>query len=411
MNNGVRLQYPYVEHLHHLTSLLDPEAHQTLMIEPELKAEFQCSGCGECCQRPWSVTVSENYYNQWAETLKAHAPGRLDQAFQVYDNATPQRYANINRKPGTHECIFLEDDRRCFIQKHYGEEALSRVCRTYPRYEQWQGVFFGRFMATGCPDIADLLVQFPHLQVQRIQMPVLHWREAEKNPHPLGQNVALTWLGLSLDLAFHEGYTATQNLLRINQVLKWLFSRRHQGVRADHLLQLGAEERARRLPFQEGYQPERFQRWLLHFSAFLPLLKRYVRSVQDRCIAPPVLQPEELTLFNGFMRRYLVYRVLTTRLDPDQPYMGFYKSYFNIAVQMVLLQWLALYYRYRDQTLLTPHHLARAFTQIGYRIEGTRELMDPGREAKMSVPSLLEGIDILLCQDFGRPPAAAAEDS
>ena len=41
--------------------------------------------------------------------------------------------------------IFLEDDKKCFIHKNYGVEALSFVCRTYPRYEGWFGSYLGKF--------------------------------------------------------------------------------------------------------------------------------------------------------------------------------------------------------------------------------------------------------------------------
>lgn len=402
MTNRIKLSLPYVESFFSLSETLNFEDRQVLLIAPEIVSKFSCSACAECCQRPWSVTVSQTYYEKWAPILESHPSGRFTQAFSVYKEHTPKKYANITRKPFSHECVFLDDDRQCHIQKNHGEEALSHVCKTYPRYDQWQGAFLGNFLTAGCPDVAQMLMDYPEIYGQLITLKEPDWENARKQRHPLGLSNAYVWCGLSLDLAYHPHYTATQNALRINQVLKWIFKQGMENISAEHFRSLGREAAQGKLPFEANYDKERAQKWLLHFSSFLPVLQDYLQRIAHGVTPTPQLDPAETDLLNGFLRRFLMYRMLTTRQDFKVAFNGFFKAYFDMALQMVLLQWLALYYRDRDQEPLNMHHLARASTQVSYRVENAPHSKSAEEFKKMPTVALLEGIDVLLSTDLGQ---------
>lgn len=404
MIKRVKLTLPYVESFFSLAEQLDFEKQEILIVEPEILSEFSCSACGECCQRPWSVTVSESYYQKWGTILENDPSERFRNAFAVYQSPTSRIYANITRKPFSHECVFLDDDRHCFIQKTYGEKALSHVCKTYPRYEQWHGAFLGRFLTAGCPDVAQMLMDYPDLYASPVVLQEQPWLHVSKQIHPLGLKNAYAWLGLSLDLAYHPQYTATQNALRINQVLKWIFKQGMDTLSPESFRELGREAAQGKLPFKEGYDKERAQKWRLHFSSHLPVLHQYLQNMAHGVTPVPRLASEEQSLLEGFMHRYLMYRMLTIRQDFSIAFKGFFKSYFDVVLQMVLLQWLALYYRERDQTPLNMHHLARAFAQVSYRIENDRDLQNDTTFKKMPTADLLEGVDVLLSDDLGKAP-------
>lgn len=400
MTNRVKLTLPYVESFLSLSEKLNFEAKEVLLIEPGIVSEFSCSACAECCQRPWSVTVSQDYYEKWGSILENDPSERFTNAFSIYDSPlSPQKYANITRKPFSHECVFLDDDRKCFIQKNHGEEALSHVCRTYPRYEQWQGAFLGKFLAPGCPDVAQMLMDYPELYGQGVVLQESAWAHASQRVHLLGLTNTYAWCGLSLDLAYHPHYTATQNALRINQVLKWIFKQGMENLSPEYFRTLGREAAQGKLPFEENYDKLRAKKWLMHFSTFLPVLHDYLQRIEHGVTPSPQLETAEKELLNGFMRRFLMYRMLTTRQDFSVAFNGFFKAYFDLVLQMVLLQWLALYYRDRDQDLLNMHHLARALAQISYRIESNQEIQGSEEFKKMPAATLLEGIDVLLSID------------
>jgi Fe-S-cluster containining protein len=402
MTNRVKLTLPYVESFLSLAETLDFEKREILVLEPEVTPEFSCSACGECCQRPWSVPVSEAYYQKWEPILASDPSKRFAHAFALYDSPTSKKYANIARKPFSHECIFLDDDRKCFIQKTHGEEALSRVCRKYPRYEQWQGAFMGRFLAAGCPDVSQLLMEYPDIYAYRAVFKEQPWKNINQKLHPMGLSNAYAWCGLSLDLAYHPHYTAIQNASRINQVLKGILKRGIDQHSTAYFRELGREAAQGKLPFEEAYDKSRAKKWLLHFSTFLPVLHSFLQQIEHGATAIQPLDPEERELLNSFMRRCLMYRMLTTRPDLSVPFSGFFKSYFEVVLQLVMLQWLALYYRERDQEALNRHHLARAFTQISYRIESNPEAQNTQELKQMPAAMVLEGIDVLLSYDLGQ---------
>ncbi len=402
MKNGVKLEAPYTEHLYQLASPLKRHERQLLMIEPEMRSQFRCSGCGECCQRPWAISISQNYYEKWYDHFENHPSGRFRGALQKYPQPSREKYANIARKTGTHECIFLDDDRHCFIQKEYGEEALSQVCRTYPRYEQWQGLFIGRFLSTGCPDVGELWPQFPDLYAFPIQVSEAQWQAWRLHPHPMDPLVGVVWTGFTLDVATPE-LTAQQNMRRLGHYLKTLSRHNLQHFSIDHLrtwyIDMGSQGPA---PEDPSKQPQAFQ-GLLHYAQSLPLLHRFLEEIRHGLVAPPQLSAAERHDLNTFMHDYLRYRLVTVRIDPNRPDMGFFHSYFELGVQILLLQWLALYYRYRDQSELNIHHLIRAYTQIGYRLEHNLQLDKPMFTPR-DTPTLLEALDTLMQLDPGKSP-------
>lgn len=57
---------------------------------------------------------------------------RLDRSLHILRDATPERYAEFSRTY-TGDCPMLRPDGLCMLQRECGEDALSAVCRYYPR--------------------------------------------------------------------------------------------------------------------------------------------------------------------------------------------------------------------------------------------------------------------------------------
>lgn len=57
---------------------------------------------------------------------------RLDRSLHILRDATPERYAEFSRTY-TGDCPMLRPDGLCMLQRECGEDALTSVCRYYPR--------------------------------------------------------------------------------------------------------------------------------------------------------------------------------------------------------------------------------------------------------------------------------------
>lgn len=143
---------------HHLK--LNPDFAVELKFEDYDK--FDCSGCGECCKKPWRVPLKKSYVDEWEEVFDSHPSGRFKKPFVLFPNPTNDSYANMRRKEDSNECIFLDDDNLCFIHKNYGLNALSFICRDYPKWKLniGQKLVISHLLAS-CRDIPELWFNEP----------------------------------------------------------------------------------------------------------------------------------------------------------------------------------------------------------------------------------------------------------
>jgi len=114
----------------------------TYMV-PEYYPEFHCKmgACRRACCEGWPVSVSmADYFRLLGEDCSPELRRRIDTSLHLHKYPTPDEYAFIApRWDGS--CPLRHEDGRCRLQCEMGEEALSYVCRLYPRGVRTEGVF------------------------------------------------------------------------------------------------------------------------------------------------------------------------------------------------------------------------------------------------------------------------------
>jgi len=102
---------------------------------PDYYKNFVCK-CGECrhtCCQGWNITLNlDEYHRLIGMDCDAEMRRRLDTAFAFLDNPSPDRYAVIKLNY-LGFCSLLDDEGYCSLQRKYGEDTITTVCRQYPR--------------------------------------------------------------------------------------------------------------------------------------------------------------------------------------------------------------------------------------------------------------------------------------
>ncbi len=159
---------------------------------PDYMLKFKCLMCGECC-KGWKIKLDADtvkYYTELGKTdpefeeiLKTGmaidpdnkigtivlkdmptTPNSTQKENQIpsnlYDNVeTPIKLDDVYdiSNVGAKVCPFYDSDGLCIIQKKYGIEALSDICKEHPRtlYETERGIEI--FLSFSCKGAAELL--------------------------------------------------------------------------------------------------------------------------------------------------------------------------------------------------------------------------------------------------------------
>lgn len=402
---GKALPLPAFETLEALLARLEPDT--VLRLAPAATDAFSCSVCGVCCEHPWRVNLSRDYYEQWYPVLDAHPLGRFKAPFRRLPGEEARAWADLRRDPETQACIFLQADRSCFLHANYGEQALSEACKGYPRSEQWLGAYLLRGLYTSCPDVQELLQTRPQLHYELIRPgPEALLRYAQRS-HPLGREAGLLWLGLQLDLLADSSRSPVQSLRALTAALRPFAAGPLAALDTGTLKAMYQALQADPHEASASHAPEQLalaETWLLGLLRPLEQLKdtgavgAFVRESLAGTL--PALEASERALLNRFLRAWLSYRCLSLRcLDAqDRPF--FYPAYFLLAAHVALLQWLALYARQQSGGPLHFAQLQQAATLIGVRFEQAPEIFD--RFAMLSPSRCLDGMAALLSVDFGR---------
>lgn len=109
------------------------ETHDYLV--PDYYPYFACKmgKCRAACCEGWPISFTlEDYYRLLGAECSPQLRQKLDVALRVKLHPTPEAYAEIS--PGYDgQCPMRMADGRCAMHAELGEDALSYVCRLYPR--------------------------------------------------------------------------------------------------------------------------------------------------------------------------------------------------------------------------------------------------------------------------------------
>ncbi|HSC86150.1 MAG TPA: YkgJ family cysteine cluster protein, partial [Polyangiaceae bacterium] len=97
------------------------------IVYPETQ-KYACRDCpARCCRTPWGIPVTPEVAlvmlndSELRGRLTGRAPGVLA------GGTLPMR-----EQGGVLQCVFLDDDDLCAVQKRHGHAALPRACQAYP---------------------------------------------------------------------------------------------------------------------------------------------------------------------------------------------------------------------------------------------------------------------------------------
>ncbi len=125
-----------------------------LYFQPEYVREFVCDGLKcphNCCERNWGIYVDTETYARY-EQIRPEIKAREITACFSYDADRGEYF--LKDRP----CPFLTDKKLCRLQLEYGENFLSQVCKTFPRFTFDFGKFFERSLSLSCPVAAEMIL-------------------------------------------------------------------------------------------------------------------------------------------------------------------------------------------------------------------------------------------------------------
>ncbi len=130
-------------------------------LVPDYYERFSCKmgACRSACCVGWPITFSlEDYFRLTGSECSPELRQRIDRGVRVELHPTPEAYAQIApRYDG--ECPMRLEDGRCAVHAELGEQALSCVCRLYPRGIRTENGFRECSCANSCEAVLELLFQ------------------------------------------------------------------------------------------------------------------------------------------------------------------------------------------------------------------------------------------------------------
>lgn len=180
--------------------LADTHPEQMMLIYPEQSSQFHCHRCGACCQQPWQIQISPDYYEQWYAVFDQHPSGRFRQPFVQLAAGHPPI---LRHQEGSTRCLFLEADNQCFIHRNYGAEAKPEVCQRYPHEASLSASLYSPLLKSSCLSAAQMLQRTGELLLRVVQRPAQFPPPGEAARLTLTQQVPaqrlLPWIGLLLE--------------------------------------------------------------------------------------------------------------------------------------------------------------------------------------------------------------------
>ena len=110
-------------------------AGDTVARAMEYWGEFECKGgaCRHSCCQGWGISLSmKEYFRLLGMDCSKELRRKLDGAFHLVENPTEERYAQIT-PDWRGDCPMHMENGYCQLQVECGPQALSRICRLYPR--------------------------------------------------------------------------------------------------------------------------------------------------------------------------------------------------------------------------------------------------------------------------------------
>lgn len=141
---------------------------KNIVLQPKYVADFQCDGSkcnAKCCRAIWHIDIDMETYKKYQriknpairkKILSSMQPSAANTGFQIKF-----------RQDGA--CPLLCEDNFCYVQRNFGEEALSNTCKIYPRKVEKIGNYHFRLLSMTCPvAVEQALLSSDGMELQQV---------------------------------------------------------------------------------------------------------------------------------------------------------------------------------------------------------------------------------------------------
>ena len=134
------------------------------ILELDHISKFICDGTtcvNNCCKRDWYIQIDDAILSKYKHIKPAAKSKEITK--HIKKKRHPLKgVINMLILNEEHQCPFLDADNLCGIQKNYGENYLSLICKTYPRmnFKITKDAIF-RTLSLTCPTACHLLLNLP----------------------------------------------------------------------------------------------------------------------------------------------------------------------------------------------------------------------------------------------------------
>ncbi len=131
---------------------------------PKLATEFNCLGsdCPDTCCTGWNISLDKSTHKKYLNCADQNIQRISKKALKRRkgSEATTQNFSTISLNDNG-QCVFLDGDSLCKVQKSLGEKFLSKTCNSFPRMvyratDTEKEIFLGISLA--CPASAKICV-------------------------------------------------------------------------------------------------------------------------------------------------------------------------------------------------------------------------------------------------------------
>lgn len=160
--------------------------------------EFSCIGgtCEDSCCIGWRVDIDKQTFKKYKGNKHQILGPLFKSGVKKNDTSPTNECYGVISLDEQGNCVFLDQEKLCKIQKNLGAEALSPVCANYPRNANRLGDQIEYSLGISCPEVARLvLLRKEPLQFVEVRRnPLLagygalthhNWERGEENPGKL----------------------------------------------------------------------------------------------------------------------------------------------------------------------------------------------------------------------------------
>ena len=134
-------------------------------LYPPYYGDFHCIAqrCPDSCCHEWDVQIDPDTARRYHEL-----PGALGEALR---DAMYEDSGDVYLRNCAGRCPMWQQDGLCRIQCALGHDALSQVCREFPRITQDYGSFVEHALEMSCPEAARLILTDDRQGLDKTQTP------------------------------------------------------------------------------------------------------------------------------------------------------------------------------------------------------------------------------------------------